>query len=69
MAVYAVYPLGSYMPIVVVSTKKETAEWAYTAYDIVRYDYLTPKQVQNLTYAGAKTCEAILKENYATTLQ
>jgi hypothetical protein len=69
MAVYAVYLAESYIPVAVVTTKKETAEWAYTAYDIVRYNYLTQKQVQNLTYAGAKTCEAILKENYASTLQ
>ncbi len=69
MSVYAVYLAESYVPIAVVATKKETAEWAYTAYEIVRYNYLTPKQVQNLTYAGAKACEAILKENYATTLQ
>lgn len=69
MSVYAVYLAESYTPVAVVSTKKEAAEWAYTAYEIVRYDYLTPKQVQHLSYAGAKTCEAILKESYASTLQ
>lgn len=69
MAVYAVYVADSYRPVHVARSFSETTEWTYTAYEVVRYDYLTPKQVERLTYAGAKACEAILKENYASTLQ